>query len=443
MSRANRAILPATVELWKPGIFHASLTGPQPTACLDCHVVSEPAANVPTQSSVVYALKAGGTASNGGQWMNHGAAAVAGKDCAVCHAADAKMTGSAWSRGTAFHAAATTGIKTCKECHGLVNGGGGVVGNKNNMPVGLTSSTVTTAASAASGVASGTLAQISHGDVNVTGQDCGACHTQVGPSTSASVRGSEWAQARFHAAFNAQSPLVMNTTTGRCSNCHLAEKPPASYAAQNHSAFTAASGSTDCSACHAYPGTGTTGAPNWLGSVGGAPTTISVGGFMIASPPASGTSAQVGIDNLPHPTVSGCTDCHSSASGGRKAIGYDHQSPLINANCSSCHEAGSDLVSTAWNAATSASAGAGDTRPYSIAGLVPSTNGNSRALGNGYNHFFAADCGECHRTPGGTGASSTGGTYRSAWRFDHSESRMTNPKTCNMCHAAPNSIPKG
>ncbi|HET6147127.1 MAG TPA: hypothetical protein VFH68_06310, partial [Polyangia bacterium] len=395
----DRALLPASVDLWNPGMFHGSVTT-QPTGCLDCHTASQPMQFVPTQSSVAYALKAGATSTNTGQWMNHGAAVVAGKDCAACHAGDAKLSGSTWSRATALHAAAAGSVKTCQECHGLINGGGGVAGTRNNLPAGLTSSTVTTSAGAASGVAPGTPAQINHTDVNVSAHDCNFCHTQVGPATAAGARGSEWAQARFHASFNAQAPLLINTTTGRCSNCHLGEKPPASYPAQNHSAFTAAAGSTDCSACHSYPGTGSAAAPNWLGSVGGAPPTISVGGFTIASPPAGGTITQAGINNLPHPTVgsgTGCTDCHSSAAGGRKAIGYDHKSTLINANCGACHEAGSDLVSTAWNGATSAGAGAGDTRPYSIAGLVPSTGGNSRALGNGYNHFFAADCHECHR----------------------------------------------
>jgi hypothetical protein len=441
----DRALLPASVDLWNPGMFHSSLTT-QPTACLDCHTVSQPAAFVPTQSSVTYALKAGGTATNGVQWMNHGAGAVAGKDCIACHTTDAKTSGSAWNKATAFHAAVTTGVKTCQECHGLINGGGGVVGTNNNLPVGLTASTVTTVATAASGVASATSAQISHADVNVTAHDCSFCHTQSGPSMATAVRGSEWAQARFHAGFNAANPLVMNTTTGRCSSCHLGEKPPASYAMQNHSAFTSAVGSTDCSACHSYPGTGTAAAPNWLGSVGGAPTAISVGGFTIARPPATGTSLQAGIANLPHPSVTSagttCTDCHSSPMGGRKAIGYDHKSSLINSNCNSCHEAGSDLVSAAWNGVTSTSAGAGDTRPFTITGLVPSTNGNSRALANSFNHFFPVDCHECHDVPSGTGASAAGAPYRSAWKFDHTQSNMTNPSTCNMCHAAPNSLPE-
>ena len=40
-----------------------------------------------------YALKAGGTSTNGAQWMNHGSSLVAGKDCAVCHLADARPDG--------------------------------------------------------------------------------------------------------------------------------------------------------------------------------------------------------------------------------------------------------------------------------------------------------------------------------------------------------------
>jgi hypothetical protein len=439
----ERALLPASVDLWKGGMFHGALTA-QPTACLDCHAVSQPTVNVPTQSAVTYTLKAGGTATNGGQWMNHGASLAAGKDCAVCHLGDAKVTGSAWSHATALHSAAP-GARTCQECHGLINGGGGTVGTKNNMPAGLTSSTVATAASAASGIAGSTPAQISHGDINVVTRDCNFCHTQVGPSTSTAIQGHEWAQARFHTNFSAQSPLVMNTTTGRCSNCHLSEKPPASYAPQNHAAFTGAVTTTDCSACHAYPGTGDGSAPNWLGSVGGAPTAMSVGGFAVAQPPATDSVTQQGINNLPHPTIASggsCTGCHSGGVGGRKAIGYDHASKLINANCSACHEAGSDLVASPWNAATATGSGAGDTRPFSISGLVPSTNGNTRALGNNYNHFFPADCRECHKSPGGTGATTTGGAYRSAWSFGHDQSAMTNPSTCNMCHAAPNNLPE-
>ncbi len=265
MAVANRAMLPASAALFKPGVFHTSTSvATQPTACLDCHVVSQPGANLPTQSSWTYAFKAGGTSTNGAQWMNHGASVVAGKDCAACHLGDAKSAGSAWSKSISLHAAAPT-ARTCQECHGLINGGGGVAGTKNNLPAGLTSSTVATSASAATGVAAGTLAQITHSDINAANRDCNFCHTQAGAATSASLQGKEWAQARFHASFPSTMPLVMNGTTGRCSNCHMSDNPKSSYTTFNHGSFSNASGSQDCSGCHTYPGTGTPAAPNWLG----------------------------------------------------------------------------------------------------------------------------------------------------------------------------------
>ena len=53
MAVANRAMLPASAALFKPGVFHTSTSvATQPTACLDCHVVSQPGANLPTQSTL-------------------------------------------------------------------------------------------------------------------------------------------------------------------------------------------------------------------------------------------------------------------------------------------------------------------------------------------------------------------------------------------------------
>ena len=46
--------------------------GKQPSTCLECHAVSQPAAGASTQSTVTYTLSVGATASNGAQWMNHG-----------------------------------------------------------------------------------------------------------------------------------------------------------------------------------------------------------------------------------------------------------------------------------------------------------------------------------------------------------------------------------
>jgi hypothetical protein len=436
---------PVAAAEWQTGAFHGSLSA-QPSACVDCHAVSEPAAGASTQSAVAYALAQGGTATNGRQWMNHGSSVLAGKDCAACHAADAKKTGSAWSQSTPLHAS-VAGTKTCQECHGITNGGGSVGGTKNNLPAGTINTTTATSATTGSstGIGAGTMAQINHADVNASGHDCNFCHTQVGPSTTSGVQGMEWAQAKFHANFtSASSALVLNATTGRCSNCHLAEKPGLAFTAQDHSGFTNASGREDCSSCHSFPGTGTLSAPNWLGAAG-MPQVINVGGFAISQPPATSPTTQAGINNLPHPTVATgttCTSCHTTAAGGKGAIGYDHKSSLINSNCNACHEAGSNLVGAKWNGATSQSSGAGDTRPYTIVGLVPSYKGNSRALSNGYNHFFSVDCHECHVVPSGNGLTATGSGYTSAWKFNHRESNMKNPSTCNMCHGSPNNLPK-
>src|SRR5262249_43377335 len=149
----------------------------------------------------------------------------AGKDCAVCHSRDAVRSGSAWNKATKFHGTVAN-VTTCRECHGLTNGRGTVVGTNNNLPVGLTNSSVVTSASASTGVA-GAHDQISHAEINVTGNDCNFCHTQQGASTVAGVQGKEWAKATFHQNFSASKPLVLNGSSGRCSNCHLNVKPTA------------------------------------------------------------------------------------------------------------------------------------------------------------------------------------------------------------------------
>ncbi len=445
---------PVTAALWRPGSYHGSLTT-QPGACLDCHAASEP--TVATRSTVSYALAEGGTASNARQWLSHLSSMVAGRDCVGCHQADAQRTGSAWNTGTRFHAKVTNATG-CKECHGLSNGMGSVPGTNNNLPAGLVSSvTVSTIAGVAgSGVAAGTKDQISHADLNVANRDCNFCHTQVGPSSTAGVMGQEWAQARFHANFNsAANPLLINNTTARCSNCHLNVKPAAGYSPQDHSAFTNVAGSQDCASCHSFPGTGTVGAANWKGA-SGMPPFISVGGFTIAVPPAAAGTVQGGIANLPHPTVAAgtaCTACHAAASGGRRAIGYDHASSLINANCRACHEAGSDLVGTAWNPTASgatnlqASCGegggsirdrAGDTRAIGLGSLACTDKATSKTCGSANcvtNHFYPADCHECHTKPSGVTVTKTGTSYVSGWRFPHSQGNMQQT-TCCMCHDA-------
>lgn len=422
--------------------FHPHVSA-QPVACLDCHAVSQPAAGASTQSSVTYSLPMGGTATNGAQWMNHGARDVVGKDCVVCHAAGARTLGSAWLTSDSFHAAVAN-AGACGSCHGLGNGQGSVPGTNNNLPVGLiNSATLTTTASTPG---AGRHDQISHTDVNVASHDCGFCHTQQGVSAAPAVQGREWAQADFHVNFTGATALVMNRTSGRCSNCHMNLKPDSSVTRLDHSTFSSAPGTEDCAACHAWPGTGTTAAPNWLGAAG-VPPFLAVGGFTIPRPPAAAAGTlQAGISNLPHPAVAAgtlCTACHTTASGGRRALGYDHLSPLINTNCNACHEAApaaggaafNDLLGTLWSGAT-VGHGAGDSRPYTLTGVVPSFKANNRPC-MAPNHFYPTDCRECHVKPAGNGLTTTGAAFITAWRFRHATGApMTKPATCNKCHAS-------
>jgi hypothetical protein len=308
MALSRSVNTPATSTLWQTGAFHPSLAS-QPSACVACHAVSAPAANAPTQSSVTYNLALGGTSTNRAQWMNHGSGSVVGKDCAVCHAADAKASGSAWSKSDSFHGQVSS-LTSCRECHGLTNGGGSVAGTNNNLPVSLTNSSTVTSAAADSttGIPAGTPDQITHADINVSSHDCNFCHTQQGASTASGVQGKEWAQATFHANFTSTNPLVMNGTTGRCSSCHMNVKPAASFAF-DHSTFSAASGSQDCNSCHSWPGTGTPAAANWLGAAA-APATVTLTGW------SSGTSITSSTVTFAHPrpsTYTSCAQCHAGS----------------------------------------------------------------------------------------------------------------------------------
>lgn len=422
---------PTTTLKWRPGAYHSTLTATtQPTACLDCHAATDPATT--TQSTVTYTLALGGTASNGGQWMNHQDTTVNGKDCVTCHQADAKVTGSAWNHATTYHPR-VTGVTVCATCHGTTNGKGTVIGTNNNLPLGLTNSSMLTTSS----VSPGLYAQINHADVNVTTYDCAVCHTQRGTSTVAGIAGKEWQQAKFHTNFGTSRALLMNGTTGRCSTCHFNVKPPGLAGGLDHSSFTAASGSQDCTPCHSIPGTGTTAAPNWKGA-SAVPTYLSVGGFVIPVPPGSTVGAlQAGITNLPHPTVPNgvaCTTCHPTATpGNRPAIGYDHKSTLITMKCAACHEAGSTLVSPVWSPTTH-----GDTRDLNTVTLTKDQTNYTC----GPKHFFPIDCDECHNLPTGNAIYTTPAFAQgTAWYVDHvhtpdNRGNMTNPSTCNQCHGS-------
>ena len=427
---------PVASASWSGAVFHAALPA-QPTACTVCHL--GPAADQSTQSSVAYNLPlAGRTTTNTKQWMNHGSTDVSGKDCFACHANDAKSSGpSVWSKAASYHAQVPAAAE-CKSCHGLTNGGGSVPGASNNLPSGATDSTTASAASAAA-VPAGTKAQLDHADINVTGVDCNACHTQKGVAASGPAVGAEWAQATFHGLFTPSNPLKLGPATGRCSTCHINERPGSAFTAWDHSGYSKVSGTQDCAGCHTYPGTGSSSAPNWLGAAG-VPTFLSVGGFTVLQPPASSAITQAGIANLPHPTVgsTACTACHAASAGGRQATGYDHLSPLGKTNCNACHEAGSDLVGTVWNKATSTAGGAGDTRPFTLTTAVATYKGNTSTF-TVPSHFYvtgnAVDCAFCHVVPLGNGNVTSGTAYKAAWVFKHPpENGCTS--SCKLCHTA-------
>jgi hypothetical protein len=461
-SLANAKTASHASTLWAGAALHPGVAS-QPTGCLDCHQVSLPKANASTQSATAYALSQGANGtSNTRQWMNHGSSWLAGKDCALCHQADAKSTGNLTFLNTdAFHSH-VSGVTSCAECHGTTNGGGTVQGTGNNLPSITTDSTTLTSSTYSPGLHD----QINHLDANVTSHDCAFCHTPTGSS---------WAAATVHSHFTGTGApsMILDTTTGRCSNCHLNIKPPNGQTTQDHSTFSSASGSEDCKSCHTWPGTGTASNPNWLGATG-VPQYLSFG-FNVAQPPATTTTPIVGINNLPHPVVGTqtCVSCHGAANpgGALLAIGYDHaQSALIASNCASCHEAGSNMVGAPWDGGVAftlvnANCGQGngtirdhqgDTRAIGFTSLSCTSSAKSittcGAAGNQNCltvHFFPIDCHECHSSPGTTTVFATSGvdgmktlsdggmqptsTFVSRWKFPHSENNM-NSATCCHCH---------
>ncbi|MHB8876868.1 MAG: hypothetical protein ACYC8T_24490 [Myxococcaceae bacterium] len=433
---ARSTTSPAAATLWKVGAYHASLTATtQPAACLDCHAASDPTGA--TQGTVVYALAQGGTPTNGGQWTNHTDAAVTGKDCATCHLADAKVSSSAWSRGTAFHAKVSN-VTACAKCHGLTNGRGTVVGTNNNMPAGLNDTVTLTTSTAA---AANTHDQIAHTDSNVTRFDCNVCHTQVGPSTAAGVQGKEWAKAAFHKNFTAARPLVLNGTTGRCSNCHLNVKPGTAYTKHNHSAYTGTS-TQDCSSCHSFPGTSST-TPNWLGASGGHATTGSTAASALDCNTCHGQAGSAqkrltvsaashrgGISN-----GNRCTSCHVNFAGFKDTVAnlkYSHTNATANVGgCVTCHPFAGGLYTTLTNtpALTRPTAPGGHQFSQSLS-VTGSFDGDS--FTSNHSNSGLTRCGSCHQY-----AATTAST--NVWTFKHRPSNpgISNSKStsgCSMCH---------
>jgi hypothetical protein len=428
---------PTATTQWKPGAYHGSLTSTtQPATCLDCHSLSDPTGA--TQGTVVYTMPQGGTATNGGQWMNHTDATVAGKDCSTCHGADAKVTGSAWNKATAYHAKVAT-VTACAKCHGLTNGKGTVVGTNNNMPAGLIDSATTTTASPAP---AGTKDQIAHTDSNVTGKDCNFCHTQVGPSTVMGVQGKEWTKATFHNRFSSANPLVINGTTGRCSNCHMNVKPGASFTQFDHAQYTATS-TSDCSSCHSWPGTSTT-TPNWLGATGAhaatGPTATSTLDCNTCHGQNGNSTKHLTVPAAQHyggiTNGNKCTSCHINFAGFKGTTAnllYGHTNATANAGagCSNCHVFASQLYTTLTTTPPLSHPTATGGHQFSQTFTVTGTFNNDSFTSNHTNAGLTR-CGACHQYAATTSTTNV-------WTFKHRPSNpgISNSQStsgCNMCH---------
>jgi hypothetical protein len=358
-------------------------------------------------------------------------------DCAACHKNDAKVTGSAWSRGPSFHANVTN-PNACNGCHGTGNGKGSAIGTNNNLPVGLTDTRATTTAS----MWAGRKDQISHGDLNVTAKECNFCHTQNGLSTVAGVQGVEWKIAAFHKNFTTANPLVLNGSTARCSNCHLNVKPGPGFST-DHSAFTATS-AQDCSSCHGLPGTGTALAPNWLGASGiphaaTGPTSAStldcnschgLGGSSSKHLAVAAASHYGGITN-----GNTCSSCHINFAGFKDTVTnlkYGHSNATANSGgCVNCHAFKSQLYTTLTNTPALTHPNSAGSHQFSQALSISGTF-DGRTFNSAHTNARLALCGNCHQY-----AATAANT--NIWTFRH---RPSNPGLsasrssggCNMCH---------
>lgn len=430
---------PIAGTLWRTGQYHGAVTA-QPTTCNDCHANNEPA--TATQSTVVYALAQGGTATNGAQWMNHASPHVTGRDCATCHQADARASGAAWSPSTAFHAKVSN-VTQCTGCHGTGNGRGTTVGTNNNLPAGLTDTKTVTTSSASPGVRD----QIDHREPNVSGKDCRFCHDQVGPSTVPAVQGREWAQADFHRNFTAAQPLQVNGTTSRCATCHFNLRPGSGFAGYNHTALSQTTGQ-DCSSCHSWPGTSPT-TPNWLGATGAHAASGPTAGSTLDCNTCHGqngsSSTRLNVPASSHyrgvSNGNTCTSCHVNFAGfgGTTAnLKYGHTNAAANSGgCEGCHGFVGQLYTTLTTTPPltfpTAPGGHQFSQSQSVTGRVSNDTGPPRgSFTSTHTNAGLARCSSCHQY-----ASTTATT--NVWAFKHrtnnpgiSQSRSTTG--CTMCH---------
>jgi NapC/NirT cytochrome c family, N-terminal region len=427
-----------TFTAWGSGKFHVA-GNPAPVTCLSCHTGSAPAGKTSSNVTYSYLLASGSTPGNGVQLMDHTSPRVAA-DCFACHAADATAPATTWSKASRFHANAPS-VSSCQECH------------LGNAPSAATNSTtVSSAAGDSSGVPAGTFDQISHQDANVAGHDCTFCHTQQGPSTAAGVQGKEWAQAKFHAPFGGGA-LLLDGTSGRCSNCHLNVKPTAAYLTFSHAAYSNAAGSTDCAACHTV-------GSDWKTSIYPASTAVYDAGNGVTltakvptftSTPPSITSLGSLAETLQMPMVHtsasvptslACSACHASAGSNNYKNGIFHAAlrafalpqPTACLDCHSTSDPTGFVGPLATNPVRTPPSGE---MPHDALVWTSNVRGTQQVLAQ----VGAADCVSCHvaptSTPALTGWAAAKQAGKSAAQFHASLTAAQANKltSCLDCHA--------
>ena len=305
--------------------------------------------------------------------MNHGAATVAGKDCAACHARRRE------------------GLRRRVEQVGLVPRRGGEPGDLPRVPrpdqrrrlrrrhqqqpaAGADQlQHVTIAPATATGVAAGTPDQIATPTSTSPATTATSATPRRAPRRQPGIQGKEWAQAKLPRELHRRQPAGDERH-----DRPLQQLPPEREAGGRPSPrrITAASPPRRGrrTAAPATPSPAPAPSRRRTGSArrGHAAVHLRRRLHRPAAARARRPTTQPGITNLPHPTLTGgrhpAPPATPAARGGKNAIGYDHASTLISANCGSCHEAGSNLVGTA----------VGTARPRRAP--APATRGRTRCL---------------------------------------------------------------
>lgn len=321
-----------------------------PSQCSSCHLTTAwlPASGInhSTFTSATDCTQSGchnGTTATGRPASGtkaHIYAPMTSINCGTCH-----TIGTVWTPATMNHTNATT----CTNCHATA-GNGFTPAKANHIPTTgfpqcsschTTTAWPTTFNHSAKGV--------------TTATDCTTCHNGL----SATGRPSG---VKAHAV----APMTANT----CGSCHTlggAWTPTP----MNHS------GTTNCSACHAYTGNGFT--PVKVGHVNTTSQCSICHATSAWLPAKAFDHSAAGITSATNCTQSGCHDTPNAVTpkAGRPISGTKAhtQVPMTNVTCGSCHSIG-----TLWTPAT-------------------------------MNHTGAISCASCHSTPTGNGFTPTKSTH--------------------------------